>query len=418
MTEKVFKNIRRNLPDGYSEDDLEYDRKKLRIAALLHDIGHYPLSHTLESAYQKYTYYETKYPKNGILKQENALTLTKKDLHHEYIGKHIIENCTNIKSILKKEFSEQDIEDISNTIIGDLIHERPFYAHILHSDLDVDTLDYCLRDSDGTGIAYGKYDINYLLDNVVLHSINDKFVICFKEKAIHTIEHFLLAKHFYYLQILYHPKRLFFEETATRFAIEAIKIGWLPSPKSYRDKIIEIEGTFYNDNYFWDLCSKAYKNKTIKDNKPTPAMHIYSRILFERLAPKNCLKIEKMKEINETDRDPNNIWKKLKESVLEKRVIEREFTFLDYKFKFDKITNDTFGRFYNYFNITKTTQEYRNSLEKRQSKVQNNEFLIQSRDSIKIIDEKGNIDFLSNNKDSLAYILAKNKIGIYLDFGD
>jgi HD superfamily phosphohydrolase len=432
LTERVFWNLKRNLSvSDYDPKKLELDRKKLRIAALLHDIGHYPLSHTLESAYKKYADYESN--KDQISKSEkdsfaNA-NPTKDDMHHEHIGEHIIKECKEIRVLLEKDFMVDDIQDIFSTITGNSFQTELYYTQLMHSDLDVDSLDYCLRDSYGAGIEYGKYDINFLLDNIELRKVEGKFILCFKEKAIHTIEHFLLAKHFYYLQILFHPKRLFFEEAAKRFAIEAIKIGWLPSPQKYRELIVDpIEGLRFTDSLFWELCYKAYRGDSYSFNSdsfvtPTDEMKVFSKILIERKAPKNFDKIEKRKEIEEDnlkDKDSlENFWDELKKATVDGYDPSESFTYLGVTFGNNEITGDTFGRFYNTFDVTKTTEEYKFSLIKRLSKAKQDfnedHFQIESRDSIRI-DNSGKVEFLSKNEDSLAYILAKNKIGVYVHF--
>ncbi len=430
LTERVFWNLKRKLPEsGYNPHRLEVDRKKLRIAALLHDIGHYPLSHTLESAYQKYAKFESEQINKDINKEEIELPkksdVTEDDMHHEHISEHLIKESNEIRELLVNNgFSKQEIEDIFNTITGDSQNTELFYTQLMHSDLDVDSLDYCLRDSHGAGIEYGKYDINYLLDSIELRKKTGKYILCFKEKAIHTIEHFLLAKHFYYLQVLFHPKRLFFEEAAMRFALEAIKNGWLPKPQEYRDLIIQPENCIlFTDELFWGLLKKAINNESFgflngEWEKPSPEMRIFAKILLERKTPEQYYRKEVRRE--KGGKEGEDITDKMKEEATKGHNDKEPFTYSDITFSKHEITDDVFGRFNNTFDVSKTTDEYRYSLRKRLSDkgmvFNEDHFMVESRDSIRILEDSGNIVFLSDREESLAYMLARNKIGVYIHF--
>ncbi|MFP4459458.1 MAG: HD domain-containing protein [Candidatus Zixiibacteriota bacterium] len=454
LTDKIYSMLSKH---SSNYPNLERDRRVMRVAALLHDIGHYPLSHTLEAAYQKFYDYENE----GSSKEDESevngnhkdlskyFTKTKKvkqneanikdPMNHEELSKFIIEQNVDIFNILKNELDTYDIQDIKRSIIGAETVSQPYLIQLLHSDLDADNLDYCLRDSHGAGIQYGKYDINYLLDNVRLFEKDSSFVLCFKERAIHTIEHFLLARHFYYLQILYHKRRLFFEEAAKRFAIESIKIGWLPKPSQYRTIISTQQGLKFTDHFFGSLCHKAYNNQKYSFNEKSPCsstdkMKIFAKILIEAISlPSNriysnkiiqelpsCLRFNHLRDYNEFKDKRDNFYNNLKEQAVGIQTMKSKFLFDEYRFEDNEILTNTFGRFYSKFSVTKTLSEYK--FEKFDPKSDkpyiptDDEFLYESRDPIRIIDKDGNISFLSEDKSSLAYMLARNKIGVYTHF--
>lgn len=134
------------------------------IAALLHDIGHGPFSHALE---------------NAIL-----------DLHHEEI------------SLLLMEKISKDISYDFNLAIRIFKGEyhRPFLNQLVSSQLDVDRMDYLMRDSFYSGVAEGiiGYDRIIMMMNV----FENQLVI--EEKGLHSIEKFLMARRLMYHQVYLH----------------------------------------------------------------------------------------------------------------------------------------------------------------------------------------------------------------------
>ena len=422
LANRIFQRLITKEINAVSQEDLKRDCKNLRMASLLHDIGHYPLSHTLEQAYVKYdkqyissnseklTELEKKYP---------SLSIQGKRMDHEYIALRIILS-NYFEALHDYGFTDEDISDIGNSIVGDKTIKM-YYRQILHSDLDIDSLDYCIRDSDAAGIAYGKYDVNYLFDNVDIKSFNGKPVFGFSEKAIHAIEHFLLARYFYYLQILYHPKRWFFEDTATRFALECIAIGWLPKPDDYLKEIVkEDKNSQYNDALFWYLCNLALQNKKYNNKYPNDKMIIFSKILIERKCPKNYIKEEKRLEIDEikTSEDVNNFKKQFSKSIHELIPAESTFQLFDFAFKNkDEILNYPFGRLEIDLSILKTHEEAMHSEDPEGKGIQHDRFIVEARDPIRYFKlSDGKPELLANNTNSLAYMLAKNKIGVCIQF--
>ena len=168
---------------------LNYDdkgRQLVRLAGLLHDLGHYPLSHVGEASY-----------KSEILKRDeiNIIQQAKKDVkekidnlaqdeknfeymtvssdryHHERITTQIILNDKNIKGIISKcECGFIDLKDVCAIITGDVGYkdELSDKIQLLHSELDADRIDYLMRDATFSGTSYGNFDLGLLLDNLIV----------------------------------------------------------------------------------------------------------------------------------------------------------------------------------------------------------------------------------------------------------
>jgi hypothetical protein len=150
-----------NLPVKLKPDDV----KKLKLAALLHDVGHSPFSHLFEPAMQQ------------------ALGKT-----HEDLGTWMI-----MKSVLSETLRKEGIdpEEMGKLAIGKLKDgERPFMNQIIRSSVDVDKMDFLLRDSYHTGAGYGTVDIFRLI--YTMDVLDGDLAV--NSTAIPTLETFLLAR--------------------------------------------------------------------------------------------------------------------------------------------------------------------------------------------------------------------------------
>ena len=192
----------------------EEDAVKMRVAALLHDIGHYPLSHLGEAVYG--------YCKdNGDIAPQivTGLGMEKRPLyemvashsksaHHEHLGKYIVINHTGIGEILGRYALNP--KEIAEIFTGEIGSKNMLYSQLLHSSLDADRLDYLLRDSYQTGVKYGLVDLQYLIrllmvvEDPELTSGESKKVLVCNKKGQHVVEHFLMSRYFHYSQIIYH----------------------------------------------------------------------------------------------------------------------------------------------------------------------------------------------------------------------
>ncbi|TAG50804.1 MAG: HD domain-containing protein [Cytophagales bacterium] len=148
---------------GYEITNKEYE--SALIAILLHDIGHGPFSHVLESS-----------------------ILTK--VHHEELSLLFM-------NVLNDIFNKELTLAIS-IFTGD--YERNFFHDLVSSQLDMDRLDYLNRDSFFTGVSEGIVGSDRLVR--MFEIVNDELVI--EEKAIYSVENFLNARRMMYWQVYLH----------------------------------------------------------------------------------------------------------------------------------------------------------------------------------------------------------------------
>ncbi|QMU30026.1 HD domain-containing protein [Adhaeribacter radiodurans] len=135
------------------------------IAILLHDVGHGPFSHALETSIFK-------------------------NVSHEQLSVHIMHQLNEVfggrLSLAIKIFT--------NT------YPRRFFHQLVSSQLDVDRLDYLNRDSFYTGVLEGKIGAERIIK--MLNVAEDRLVV--EEKAIYSIENFLVSRRLMYWQVYLH----------------------------------------------------------------------------------------------------------------------------------------------------------------------------------------------------------------------
>ena len=152
--------------------DLERYRGLLYGAALLHDIGHGPLSHTGEEMF---------------------------GLRHEAWSARVIRHHPEVRDCLESHESGT-AEAVANL----LEHGRsphPLIKHLVSSQLDCDRLDYLLRDSYSTGTRYGQLDLDRILGALTLAPDGDMAI---HPKGLMAVEHYLVVRNLMYRSVYNH----------------------------------------------------------------------------------------------------------------------------------------------------------------------------------------------------------------------
>lgn len=148
----------------------------IRLAALLHDLGHGPFSHVSEDVLVKY------------------LNKT-----HEDITVWLIKN-SEIKDIIEKY--GYDVEDLSQLSIGKRVHKmKPFIDEVISSPFDVDKMDFLIRDSHFTGVQYGLVDIKRLIFSM---NVVGEHLAIEVPGALYALESFIMARYEMFKAVYYH----------------------------------------------------------------------------------------------------------------------------------------------------------------------------------------------------------------------
>lgn len=167
ITRKIISQFERR---GYTDWPMD-ERMVALCAALLHDLGHGPFSHSVEEAF---------------------------DMDHEDWTCRIVLGDTCVNEVLREagdDFPEKVASVIRKT------YDKPIVMNLVTSPLDADRMDYLLRDAYYTGVNYGKIDIDRILR--LLRPFRDRIVV--KESGMHAVEDYLMSRYQMYWQVYFHP---------------------------------------------------------------------------------------------------------------------------------------------------------------------------------------------------------------------
>src|ERR1044071_6865331 len=194
---------------GYTETGLLRDRQKVRLAALLHDIGHSPFSHGSEDLFPEKPSIEAKASDAAIKKADP------KHFKHEDYSFALIRGPLR-DAIDNDEWNRRNYgvtaEDVAAIIEGSpSAGPSLFWRDLLSGQLDADRMDYLLRDSHHTGVNYGKFDLHRIIATVL--AFNDKKRglktprIGIKSGGWHAAEALILARYYMHKQVYFHKTR-------------------------------------------------------------------------------------------------------------------------------------------------------------------------------------------------------------------
>jgi uncharacterized protein len=181
---------------GFSEAGIEKDRQTVRLAALLHDVGHAPFSHAGED----------------LMPVDPS---TGKPFKHETYSAALIRTIMN-DVIDGHRLNDLDIRatDIADLIEGGPLSQRKlFWRQLVTSQLDADRADYLLRDSYHLGVDYGRYDLKRIITSLVavLNVEIDAPVLAIDEGGWHAAESLLWARYQMFTQVYLHKTRVSYD---------------------------------------------------------------------------------------------------------------------------------------------------------------------------------------------------------------
>jgi hypothetical protein len=178
-----------------SSTQIPPEQKQLyRLAALLHDIGHYPFSHATEHAIREF------YAGESLLNSQPEVSRKtekfRKGLDHENVGRVILEHDPSIRQVLK--YHNIDIEALQKIFSKS---DPDAFVGIISSDLDCDRLDYLRRTARSGGVPYGEVDADFIISKA---SVDEDGILCFETKSATAIDHFLVSRFYDWMQVVYH----------------------------------------------------------------------------------------------------------------------------------------------------------------------------------------------------------------------
>lgn len=274
------------------------ERKIVRLAGLLHDIGHYPLSHVCEFPYKKnlesfpddsFCVEINKKVKQDIdsLNEKTTWSYMKKSsgYHHECIGENIVRFNEEIKGIIVDECGEEAPAIIADMITGNVerTQTNPLLVQILHSELDADGIDYLMRDAMFSGTSFGSFELEQLIGCITRGKNKDKEILCITPKGIAAADQYLINKFFSYSQVVFNK-----HISVTEWMAEQI-VNWMQKNNAYfprnsvlkewvSSKKVAEKYIDFTDNYFWASLQNILQNP-LADTEPLFIKHFCKQLL-------------------------------------------------------------------------------------------------------------------------------------------
>ncbi len=202
------------------EPDRERFRQLLRLAVLFHDLGHAPLSHATERIMPQVS--ELKVPDwardNGDRRAD----------HEDYTLKLVLDS--GLAAEIRERFGARGIEPshIAALICGrpppgaypfksrkrDLM---PILRSVVSGELDADRMDYLQRDSFFTGVNYGKFDADWIIQNLESVERDGGVHLALQQRAVFAFEDFLLSRYHMFLSVYFHYASVGYEVLLQRY---------------------------------------------------------------------------------------------------------------------------------------------------------------------------------------------------------
>ncbi|HTV91211.1 MAG TPA: HD domain-containing protein [Verrucomicrobiae bacterium] len=196
MGTRAFDGLIRHAGGTSSERD--YERRLVRVALLLHDVGHGPFSHACEAVL-------------GVL--------------HEARTREILA-LPDVRSGI--EALDLDPADVLSLIVGDPHARYPALRELVSGpNLDADRMDYLLRDAYFTGVESGRYDADQLVASLRLFEREGAPVIGIDSRGVVALESFVLARYMMFASVYFHHTTRLFE----RILQEVLHELW-PDPRA------------------------------------------------------------------------------------------------------------------------------------------------------------------------------------------
>jgi len=196
-------------------------RSVVRLAALCHDLGHSPFSHCTEFAMPRLSelnlqWLETPDENRIATHEDYTVGILQHASVAEVIGKNFGFSARHVAALICPEICVED-----DFFMDGGLDFREVLSQIISSELDVDRMDYLVRDSYYSGARYGQIDVSWLVSNLEVFPHDGKVSLALDSKAIYAFDDFMIARHHMFLMVYFHHKSVVYEELLKR---------WVKSP--------------------------------------------------------------------------------------------------------------------------------------------------------------------------------------------
>ncbi len=273
------------------QSSLEVQRLKesLRLGCLLHDIGHAPLSHSTESVMPMVS--ALRLPRQFMGKERQAT-------HEDYTIKGITDSTftDSFQGVIKafgiepKAIAELVVGETSDpayfTVGG--INYFPLLHQLVSSEMDCDRMDYLLRDSYFCGVSYGKFDLDWIIDNLKTCMEGGTAYLGISERAISTFDDFLLSRFHMFMMVYFHYRAVCLEQMLQRYFDSCRTEYSIPA---------DIEAYLeHDDAYLYRVLKKSqniWARRIVMNNIPKKILETFGTVHLDQMRElENYLKSE------------------------------------------------------------------------------------------------------------------------------
>lgn len=231
VASKLLENL---LEKGAREWVTKTGCASFKAAALFHDLGHFPYTHSLKE-----------------------LPL----LDHEVLTGLIIKNGTLSKLIEESGANIEQCAAIVDTSIQTLDKETLFFRKLLSGVLDPDKLDYLNRDAFFCGVPYGIQDTDFVLSTILPHPDRG---ITLQSSTIMSVENLLFSKYLMYRTVYWHKTVRIATAMMKKTLFSALQNGYVKPEELYTIDDQSLYTLLENKQYFEELeCADAVKQRKI-----------------------------------------------------------------------------------------------------------------------------------------------------------
>src|SRR5215218_6576962 len=233
------------------------DRIAARAAALLHDVGHGSFSHVMEKVL---------------------------NFHHErWTVQVILDDHSEIGEILRSHSTGLPLK-VASIIEGKF--QPAALAQLVSSQLDVDRMDYLLRDSLMTGAKYGYYDLEWIINAIEVDEESDRIYV--SARGLYAVEEYLQARYYMFRQVYFHRTLRSAEavlRSIMRRALELLDQGkevW-HAPGTAFEKILRRETLTVSDHMQVDDSDFVFHIKQWQKSDDAILSDLSRRFIYRRM---------------------------------------------------------------------------------------------------------------------------------------
>ena len=201
-------------------------RQIIRLAGLLHDVGHGPLSHTTEIAMPPFDDLKLPYfPKDPRKATHEDYTLkilldSKLTSKIDQLGNSFGFDSTHVAMLIQPKLAELLPEKANfflKSVAGEKMNFLPILHQIISSEIDADRMDYLRRDNLLTGVSYGQFDYDWMTSHMTASAHENRIHLTLQHRALYAFEDFLLSRFHMFLMVYYHHKAVIYDEMLLRY---------------------------------------------------------------------------------------------------------------------------------------------------------------------------------------------------------